>query len=204
MSSINVYQANALCSWFMLREARKQEALFNANFPGADFRFPTPSMYMYSFEQCAQLLNYVAGPWDYKSSNDGVRDEAYYEGFIQFAYKCAREELGMADDWAREYLVPKSGIRYVVASANKYGDLITVIGSRHGSPAMHSALNAIREEKLIDMDNRGKAQQGFIDQWDVFMTREEAWEVAVNSGQLNLRRMQSCPGRKELFSEDVW
>lgn len=202
MSELSLYQANTLSRWYMMQYVQRKEVAYNKEFPGADFRFPTPSFFLETFEQCVDLIERLINA-PIACSHAKFGGEAYYKEVIKCAHAQALA-LGMSEQWEREYLVPFSGIRYVVASANRYGDLITAIGSRHGSPAMNKTLNAVREEKLIDLDNKGKAEQGFIDQWDVFMTREEAWEVAVLSGQLNKRRMQSCPGRKELFSEDVW
>lgn len=94
--------------------------------------------------------------------------------------------------------------RFVVCAACKYGDLI-LCGARHFSPAMCSQLDKIREDGLIEMDNLGRAEQGFVDQYDVFMSREEAYEVALAAGQLNTRRSKSSnPGSKTLFSEDLY
>lgn len=44
-------------------------------------------------------------------------------------------------------------------------------------------------------------EQGFIDQFGVFMTREEAWEVAKEAGQIKYR----CGGDEgQLFSENLY
>lgn len=94
--------------------------------------------------------------------------------------------------------------RFVVCAACKYGDLI-LCGARHFSPAMCSQIDKIREERLIELDKLGRAEQGFVDQYDVFMSREEAYEVALAAGQLNTRRSKSSnPGSKTLFSEDLY
>ncbi|GAB1720891.1 MAG: hypothetical protein NTAFB09_26220 [Nitrosospira sp.] len=44
-------------------------------------------------------------------------------------------------------------------------------------------------------------EQGFIDQWGVFMTREEAWKVAEAAGQIKYR---VGGDGKELFSENLY
>lgn len=94
--------------------------------------------------------------------------------------------------------------RFVVCAACKYGDLI-LAGARHFSPAMQSQMDKIKEDGLIDMDNLGRAEQGFLDQYDVFMSREEAYEVALHAGQLNTRRSKSgSKNSKTLFSEDLY
>lgn len=200
MHELNRHQANEIARWFLLQDAIQKEAEYDKLFPGAGFRFPTPSFFLDTIEACVRLIYRTTR--QSLSLAENYTEEQWYEELLEARAFAVRH--GMKDEWAREYLIPQNGTRYVVASANKYGDLITAVGARHGSPAMNLQLNAIREEKLIDLDNKGKAIQGFIDQWDVFMTREEAWEVAIRSGQLNLRRLQGTPNRKELFSEDVW
>ena len=94
--------------------------------------------------------------------------------------------------------------RFVVCAACRYGDLI-VAGARHSSPAMCSQLDRIREDRLLEDDKMGRAEQGFIDQFDVFMSRDEAYQVALAAGQLNTRRSKSSnPGSTTLFSEDLY
>lgn len=92
--------------------------------------------------------------------------------------------------------------RFVVCAACRYGDLI-VCGARHFDKVMHSQLKQMREDKLFEFEKAGRAEQGFIDQYGVFMDREEALEVAKAAGQLNVRRAKTSPGR-ELFSEDLY
>lgn len=94
--------------------------------------------------------------------------------------------------------------RFVVCAANRYGDLI-VAGARHFDMVMHSQLRYIREDRLLDFEILGRAEQGFIDQYGVFMDREEAYDVAEKAGQLNVRRLKSGNvGVRELFSEDLY
>lgn len=120
----------------------------------------------------------------------------------QMAEACLREwaqELGYGDPATYE----GSNVDYcrrVIAAANKYGDLI-LVGTRHGSPAMGNQMRAIREDRIIDAENMGKSIQGFIDNHDVFMTREEAYIVARDAGQLNMLRIKG--DSDELFSEDI-
>lgn len=94
--------------------------------------------------------------------------------------------------------------RFVVCAACRYGDLI-VCGARHYDMVMHSQLRQMREDKLFDFEAAGQAEQGFIDQFGVFMNREEAFEVAKAAGQLNVRRLKTPhPDSTELFSEDLY
>lgn len=92
--------------------------------------------------------------------------------------------------------------RKVVASAIKClfrdGSEHLVIGVRHWDPLMHSQ-GTLLEEKLgvrIDED------QGFVDQYGVFLDRVEALQVVKESGQpFNPRRNGATD---ELYSEGVW
>lgn len=94
--------------------------------------------------------------------------------------------------------------RFVVCAACRYGELI-VCGARHFDMVMHSQLKQMREDKLFDFEQAGRAEQGFIDQFGVFMDREEAFLVAQEAGQLNVRRTKSSnPGSTTLFSEDLY
>lgn len=89
---------------------------------------------------------------------------------------------------------PKIPTRVVVCAANRYGDLI-VCGARHFDMVMRAQIKAANIERSVP-------EQGFIDQWGVFMDREEALLVATAAGQINVRRPKS-PGN-ELFSEDLY
>lgn len=94
--------------------------------------------------------------------------------------------------------------RFVVCAACRYGDLI-ICGARHFDKVMHSQLKQLREDKLFEFESAGRADQGFIDQYGVFMTREEAFIVARDAGQLNVRRSKTPhEGSTELFSEDLY
>jgi hypothetical protein len=87
--------------------------------------------------------------------------------------------------------------RFVVCAANKYGDLVFT-GVRHFCPVMQVNMQAYDIPAL--RKERGEVQ-GFIDQFGVFMTREEAAIVAKESGQL-ARYGNHCP--TVLFSEDLY
>lgn len=97
---------------------------------------------------------------------------------------------------------PAVPVRVVVCAACKYGDLI-VCGARHYDKVMVSQLKAIPEDDEVRLMNRGEVIQGFIDQWGVFMNREEALVVAKAAGQINYRRPKTSP-EDELFSEDLY
>lgn len=82
--------------------------------------------------------------------------------------------------------------RVVCAACRK--DQIIVCSARHADQLMHSQLKA-HGLKLKD------CEQGFIDQFCNFLTREEALEIAKNNGQIFRR----CGGDElQLFSENLY
>lgn len=83
--------------------------------------------------------------------------------------------------------------RRVVCAANRFPDGVIILGARHWDPLM-------REHSELLGRRGGNEEQGFIDQWRVFMTREEAWGVAVAAGQII--RDVGCHG--ELYSENLY
>ena len=83
--------------------------------------------------------------------------------------------------------------RRVVCAANRFPDGVIILGARHWGPLMCEHANLLGRRG-------GNEEQGFIDQWRVFMTREEAWLVAVDAGQII--RDVGCSG--ELYSENLY
>ena len=89
--------------------------------------------------------------------------------------------------------------RRVVCAAirNCKGEIIC--SARHYDSLMHSQINA--SNSLEAWKQKSSVEQGFIDQWDVWMSREEALLVATAAGQI-IRR---CGGdKKQLFSENLY
>lgn len=81
-------------------------------------------------------------------------------------------------------------MRRVVCAAMRNSNGTIVCGARHWDRIMHQHAS-------------GKSgwEQGFIDQLGEFMTREEAYKVAVEAGQI-VRRCGGDDGR--LFSENLY
>ena len=78
------------------------------------------------------------------------------------------------------------------AIRNNAGDVI--IGIRHFDLGMHEQIKKSSSRWIV-------SEQGFIDQFSNFYTREEAWKIASESNQI-IRR---CHGDgKELFSENIY
>lgn len=75
-------------------------------------------------------------------------------------------------------------------------DSVVLLGARHWDQSMHNQLSC--QEEYFD---KADETQGFIDQFGVFMTREEAFEVATAAGQIKYR----CGGDEGvLFSENLY
>lgn len=83
--------------------------------------------------------------------------------------------------------------RRVVCAANRFSDGTIILGARHWDELM-------REHAMQIGRMQCGAEQGFIDQWRVFMTRKEAWSVAVEANQII--RDVGCSG--ELYSENLY
>lgn len=94
--------------------------------------------------------------------------------------------------------------RRVVCAANKYetrlqpSESVVFIGVRHFCPVMRQNMFHYRE-----MLKRETEVQGFVDQFGVFMDRNEALLVAKEAGQLNVARIKTWP-EDQLFSEDLY
>ena len=86
--------------------------------------------------------------------------------------------------------------RRVVCAAlqNSAGDIIC--GARHFDAIMRRQIEVAptRDWKL--------AQQGFIDQWGAFLTREEAYAIAKKNNQIIFKCGNE--GGTELFSEHLY
>ena len=88
-------------------------------------------------------------------------------------------------------------MRRVVCAANRIrlsGDI--VLGVRHFDRHMCSHL-----DRIVRFACGDPVEQGFVDQFGVFMTREEAWEVATAANQI-IRRCGSDEGC--LYSENLY
>lgn len=85
--------------------------------------------------------------------------------------------------------------RRVVCAANRFEDGHIILGIRHWSPDMH--LSAV----LQGYDARTKHEQGFVDQFGAFLTRQEAFKIALSQGQY---RPYDPYNIGTLYSEDLY
>lgn len=90
--------------------------------------------------------------------------------------------------------------RVIVCAANRYRDTI-VTGPRHFDSTMHNTINVM--DTAFKPTDYSLWEEGFVDQWGVFLTREDALVVAAAAGQIDVRRPKSAP-LDQLFSEDLY
>jgi hypothetical protein len=91
---------------------------------------------------------------------------------------------------------PKIPPRRVVCAANRLKDGTLILGVRHFDKFMHEQIDKMGLEDQLDGH-----EQGFVDQFGVFMTREQAHPVAVYAKQI-IRR---CGGdERRLYSENLY
>lgn len=72
--------------------------------------------------------------------------------------------------------------RRVVCAAIRAPDGGLLLGIRHYSPDMHEQIQQRLDQGRWFM--RGDEDQGFVDQNGVWMSREEAYQVALEAGQI--------------------
>lgn len=73
-------------------------------------------------------------------------------------------------------------MRRVVCAAIRAADGELLLGIRHYSRDMHEQI--LRRSDGLKFKHRHDEDQGFVDQRGVFMSREEAYAVARDAGQL--------------------
>ena len=93
--------------------------------------------------------------------------------------------------------------RRAVCAAIRAADGSLLLGIRHYSPDMHAQIDARRDGAKFM--HRMDEDQGFVDQHGVFMSREEAYEVAHWAGQISDRKAcgNGLNGPK-LYSEGLY
>lgn len=95
----------------------------------------------------------------------------------------------------------------IVCAANKYvfelhyGEVeeLIICGARHYDKVMNSVIKKIDHQYW---KNKVEEVQGFIDRYGKFLTREEAYIIAKENGQI----IRECgnPNSVELFSEHLY
>lgn len=93
--------------------------------------------------------------------------------------------------------------RRIVCAAIRAADGEVLLGIRHYSVDMHRQIEQRRDGEKFK--HRLDQDQGFVDQRGVFLSREEAYRVAYEAGQIT--RPESCGhGLKgpKLYSEGLY
>jgi hypothetical protein len=93
------------------------------------------------------------------------------------------------------------GQRRVVCAALRVDSdgLLIITGARHYDMVMVGQMSRMT---LHNINSVRSAEQGFIDQYGVFMDRSEAFLVATEAGQILAK--SGNPDSTELFSEDIY
>lgn len=90
---------------------------------------------------------------------------------------------------------PNEFIRRIVCAANKFSDGTIIVGARHYDMLMHNIIRLLPHLREL------RCVQGFVDQKGNFLTREEAFDVALEQNQI----IQRCGGDyKTLYSENLY
>jgi len=88
--------------------------------------------------------------------------------------------------------------RRVVCAAIRSGAVV-LCGPRHHH--CFALAHLLTRDGLLELGDPNGWQQGFVDQWNQFMTREEALALALQNGQ----RVHRCGGDdRRLFSENLY
>lgn len=95
-------------------------------------------------------------------------------------------------EWVFQEGVPiweRANVQRLVSMAANIVDGHLIVGNRHFCPIMQMTIDSL---KLRDENHCHNSEQGFVDQWGIYMSRQEAWHVAKEAGQI-----------KEVFTEGV-
>lgn len=92
--------------------------------------------------------------------------------------------------------------RFVVCAANRWDDFI-LPGLRHFCSVMHGVGSALPDDHPVNQRRASGKNQGFVDSYGNYLEREEAFELAIEVGQITLETKIS-PTKGKLFSEDLY
>ena len=92
-------------------------------------------------------------------------------------------------------------IRRVVCAAIQCDNGELLIGVRHFSPDMRNTMSYMQDSGARF---KRKHVQGFVDQFGVFMDRQEAWKVAENANQIYRRVGGDDSKGGTLYSENLY
>jgi hypothetical protein len=99
--------------------------------------------------------------------------------------------------WANGHIKPP---KHIVCAANRFGEVI-ICGARHWNQNMRqqaSMMGGIKHLRSL-----GQEEQGFIDQFGDWHTREEAMQIVLKNGQ-PFNKERNGGGMSCLFSEGLY
>lgn len=88
--------------------------------------------------------------------------------------------------------------RVVVCAAVKFANGSVICSARHYDERMRETL------RRLGVGQRSEVEQGFVDQWGIFMSRREAWGVATAAGQIVRRVGGDTTDDGTLYSENLY
>ena len=90
--------------------------------------------------------------------------------------------------------------RFIVSAANKLGDTgVILVGTRHWDSLMNAQWKALKQHEPFKSVSHENIEQGFVDRQRNFLTREEAYNLAIETGQEMIGEDWG-----ELFSENLY
>lgn len=97
--------------------------------------------------------------------------------------------------------------RYIVSAANRYtttkGEYLVIPCVRHYSKEHQPIIKALRDSGVLTKTVVAGDNQGFVDQYSNYWTREQALVIAEKAGQIGRRGEKVWP-KDLLFSEDLY
>ena len=100
----------------------------------------------------------------------------------------------------KEWKPPADAKVVIVCAAVRYQDTI-IPSARHFDANMRNLLKLILGPDCMKASHKA-LEQGFIDQWNRFYTREEAWRIVHKSGQPFNKDRNRVIG--DLYSEGLY
>ncbi len=92
--------------------------------------------------------------------------------------------------------------RIVCAACRIKDDGFIICSPRHVDNTTRATINKIYGDNS-EIYQRDSMEQGFVDQFGNFLTRKEAWVIAVKNGQI-IRDLNLSSSNDELFSEHLY
>lgn len=96
--------------------------------------------------------------------------------------------------WNEQNITPPKEM--VVCAANKLPDGTVICGARHWD----SIMNDVADK--LNVSSRARAEEGFINQWGIFLSRKEALEIVKKNNQRFDEERNGCTD--ELYSEGLY